>query len=137
MTGRTMDERLLNLEKLAETLAPMPARTDQFADRLEDVEGRFEKVEGLLENVQGRLEDVDGRLGTVETQIVLLRADLEVRTTEILHVIDAGSNATQSMFEEVLAAVRSGDEQTRREMRVLHEELVERISRLGEGRRAL
>ncbi|HSK48372.1 MAG TPA: hypothetical protein VLA05_10275, partial [Coriobacteriia bacterium] len=82
---------------------------------------------------------------------------LDVRTTEILEVIDSASKATQTMHDEVIRTVREGDqavlravregdaavlravtegdEETRRQMRVLHEDLVERIGRLGESRR--
>ena len=103
MNGKTMDERVTNLEKLAETLAPLP----------DDVRGL--KV----------------RVGAVESQIVQLRTDLDDRTTAILQVIDSSSKATQRLVDEVLVAVREGDQETPREMRVLHEDLVNRISLLG------
>jgi hypothetical protein len=45
---------------------------------------------------------------------------------EVIRTIRRGNQA-------VLRAVREGDEETRRQMRVLHEDLVERIGRLGES----
>ena len=55
MNGKTMDERVTDLEKLAESLAPLPAR---------------------MKAVEGRLGVVDMRLGTVESQIVQLRTEM-------------------------------------------------------------
>lgn len=118
MYQKTMDERVTALEKVAESLAPLPAQMAAMNDRM----------------------------ANVESQIVQLRGDLDVRTIEILEVVDSASKATQTMHDEVirtiregdqavLRAVREGDEETRRQMRVLHEDLVERIARLGESRR--
>jgi hypothetical protein len=70
MNGKTMDERVTDLEKLAESLAPLPAR---------------------MEAVEGRLVDVDRRIGTVESQIVQLRTEMRIgfstarRETRVLH----------------------------------------------------
>ena len=38
MTGKTMDERVENLEKLAQTLAPLPAEVRQLSQRMVSVE---------------------------------------------------------------------------------------------------
>ena len=38
-------------------------------------------------------------------------------------------------FSAMRADMREGDEETRRYMRVLYEDLIERIERIGEGRR--
>jgi len=104
----------MDLEKLAEKMAPLPERMGEMSQRL-----------GVVE----------GRLGVVESQILQLRTDLDDRTTAILDVIDSSSKATQKLVDEVLEAVTSGDEETRREMRLLHKDLVTRITRLGESRR--
>ena len=92
MNGKTMDERVTDLEKLAESLAPLPVR--------------MEAVEGRLGVVEKRLGTVETRLSTVESQIVQLRTEMRV-----------------------------GFSTVRREMRVLHEEVIRRIGLLGEGRR--
>jgi hypothetical protein len=121
MVERTMEARVMDLEKLAEKMAPLPERMGEMSQRL-----------GVVE---GRLGAVEGRLGVVESQILQLRTDLDGRTTAILDVIDSSSKATQKLVDEVLEAVTSGDEETRREMRLLHKDLVTRITRLGESRR--
>ena len=127
MYEKTMDERVTALEQLAESLSPLPAQ-------MAEMNGRMTNVEGRLGNVEGRLGNVEGRLENVESQIVQLRGALDVRTTEILQVIDSASKATQTMRDEVIGTVKESDEETRRQMRVLHEDLVERIARLGESR---
>ena len=127
MYEKTMDERVTALEQLAESLSPLPAQ-------MAEMNGRMTNVEGRLVRVDGRLDGVEGRLGNVESQIVQLRDALDVRTSEILEVIDSASKATQTMHEEVIRTVKEGDEETRRQMRVLHEDLVERIGRIGESR---
>ena len=110
MAGKTMDERVHDFEKLAEKLAPLPGEMSVLSSRMAAVEGRLENV---------------------ESQVLQLRANLDDRTTAILEVIDSGSKATERMFDEVVRTVKDGDEETRRQMRVLHEDLVDRIGRLG------
>ena len=99
MNGKTMDERVTDLEKLAESLAPLPAR-------MKAVEGRLDDVDRRLGGVETRLGGVETRLKTVESQIVQLRTETRV-----------------------------GFSTARREMRVLHEEVIRRIALIGEGRR--
>ena len=69
MTGKTMDERVEDLEKLAQTLAPLPAEVRQLSHRMVSVESR-------LGGVESRLGSVESRVGTVESQIVQLRTDM-------------------------------------------------------------
>ena len=69
MNGKTMDERVTDLEKLAESLAPLPAR--------------MEAVEGRLGVVDMRLGAVETRLSTVESQIVQLRTEMHVEFSAV------------------------------------------------------
>ena len=73
-------------------------------------------------------------LENVASHIVQLQRALDVRTTEILEAVVSASKAAATMHDEVIRTVKEGDEETRRQMRVLHEDLVERIGRLGESR---
>jgi DNA repair exonuclease SbcCD ATPase subunit len=91
-----------------------------------------EKLEKTLESLAGipdRMTAVEDRVGSLELQIVQLRTELKegfsaVRS-DLLEVFDSGSRATQELFT-----------QTWTQMRVLHEEVISRIARLGEGRPA-
>jgi len=73
-----------------------------------------------VENLQRLPEQVDSlavRLDRMEVQIVQLRDEMH------------------SEFSAVRAEMRAGDEETRRLMRVLHEDVIARIALLDNGRR--
>ena len=114
MNGKTMDERVTNLEKLAESLAPLPMR---------------------MEAVEGRLGVVETRLGTVESQIVQLRTEMRVEFSAVRReMTDLGSELRGDIAAHVVDLTGHILE-TQREMRVLHEEVIRRIALIGEGRR--
>ena len=74
-----------------------------------------ERVHILEQNVQG-LETLPARMAAVEAQILQLREEM------------------RDEFSAVRAEIRAGDEETRVQMRVLHEEVIGRIAALSEGR---
>jgi len=81
---------------------------------------RVERLEEAVENLQRLPEQVDSlavRLDRMEVQIVQLRDEMH------------------SEFSAVRAEMRAGDEETRRLMRVLHEDVIARIALLDNGRR--
>ena len=63
------------------------------------------------------MASLPSRVGALELQIVQLRNEMRVE------------------FSAVRAEIREGDEETRRYMRVLHEEVISRIATLAESRR--
>ena len=63
------------------------------------------------------LEQLPERVSALESQIVQLRDEM------------------QSEFSATRALVREVDEDTRRYMRVLHEDVIQRIATLAEGRK--
>ena len=67
-----------------------------------------------------RLEALPGRVHAVELQIMQLREEMR-----------AGFSALRA---ELQAEIRAGDEEMRRYMRVLHEEVISRIATIGESR---
>ena len=75
----------------------------------------LERVTVLEQKVE--LVSLRSRVGAVELQIVQLRDEMRVE------------------FYAVRAEIREGDEETRRYMRVLHEEVLSRIATLAEVRR--
>ena len=75
-----------------------------------------ERVTVLEQNVE-ELASLPSRVGALELQIVQLRDEMRVE------------------FSAVRAEIREGDEETRRYMRVLHEEVLSRITTLDESRR--
>ena len=71
----------------------------------------------ILERKVDALEELPSRVTALESQVRQLRVDMSAECLAVRHEI------------------REGDEETRRQMRVLHEDLVSRIAVLGEGRR--
>ena len=75
-----------------------------------------ERVE-VLEMKVAALEELPARISAVESQIVLLRDEM------------------RSEFSAVRQEMRTLNEATSTQMRVLHEDVIDRIAKLGEGRR--
>ena len=126
-------ERVELIEESVRALVTIPARMEsmerRFADiegRMVSVEGRLVSLEGRLVNVEERLVNVEGRLVVVEGQIVQLRGEMH-----------GEFSAIRDNMNERFDALYERGEDTRRFMRVLHEEVLDRVGRLGEGRSAL
>ena len=74
------------------------------------------------------------RAGDEETRRVVreeTHALVEQRTAEILALVAQGDEETRRVLREV---IRAGDKETRTLTRALHEDVVDRIKRLGNGR---
>jgi uncharacterized protein YPO0396 len=96
----------------------------------------------IVEQKLAGLESLPERMTALESQFLQLRTEMRAEFSAIRNEIQAGDDrVTRTLREEI----RSGDEETQRvlreeiaglgtHMRVLHEELVERISRIQEGR---
>jgi hypothetical protein len=78
-----------------------------------------------------------GDLERVEQQIVQLRFEMRGEFSAVRAEMRAGDEELHGLIEqrtaEVLAIVAAGDEETRRLMRVLHEEVIARIDTIGRG----
>jgi hypothetical protein len=76
----------------------------------------------VLEHKVNALTTLPARVGAVEQELKEFRADVDVEFGRV-----------HAEFAVVRAEIREGDEETRRYMRVLYEDLVERIKVMGEG----
>ena len=123
MAQDLLEDRVKKLEKALESLADVPRQLTGLGDR----------VEGLAD-----------RVTKVESQIVQLRTDTRDGFTAVLEVVDSSSKATQKLYDDGRDEMRKlfGDlkgelkediAQTRTDMRMLHEDLVERIKVLGKA----
>ena len=123
MNGRTMDERVGDLEKLAQTLAPLP-------DQMTELGGR-------VAGVEARLGTVETRLGTVESQIVQLRADMGDEFSAIRGELKGGLQAVRTELREDIASLgretAAGFLRAGVEMRALFEEHLGRRAVIAEG----
>ncbi len=114
MSERTMEERVGDLEKLAQTIAPLRGQVAQLGDRVAGVESR---------------------LGTVEWQIVQLRTEVADGFSAIRGELKTGLEGVRAESREDIAALgretAAGFLHIGAEMRALHEDLVERIGSIG------
>ena len=85
------------------------------------------RVENLKQKVE-ELAALPARVGRLEEQIVQLR-------TEMRGEFSAVRQEMRTMRDALRSEMRDGDEETRRYMRVLHEEVIDRIARIGEAPR--
>jgi predicted nucleic acid-binding Zn-ribbon protein len=119
-----LEDRVKKLEKALESLAEVPKQLTGLGQRVERMEARTERIEGRVTNV--------------ELQISQLRSDMRGGFTAVLEVIDSSSKATQKLYDDGRGEMRrlfadlkgelKGEiTQTRTDMRVLHEDFVERI----------
>jgi hypothetical protein len=107
MAGPTLTQRVEILEQTVAELASLPSR--MTAVELQIVRLRDEMHAGF---------------SAVRPELAVMRDDLR---TEL-------KSTAESLRAEIRAEIRSGDEETRRYMRVLHEDVIARISALGDTR---
>lgn len=99
------------------------------ATRLAERVGMLEGTVRALVTMPARMAGLEGRLATVEMQIVQLRAEMQGEFSAIRGDLRGLNERFDALYER--------GEDTRRYMRVLHEEVLDRMARLGEGRGAL
>jgi hypothetical protein len=82
----------------------------------------------MLERRTEILEQLPERVTALETQIVQLRDEMRVEFSATRAETRAGD---ERMIQTLRQEIRDGDEETRRFMRILHEEVLERMKFLG------
>ena len=93
----------------------------------ESLEKRMDRLERRVEILE-RLPD---RVTAVESQIVLLRDEMRSEFSAVRAEIRGGDEETRRVLTERMESLFDANE---RHMRLLHEDLVERIARQSEGR---
>jgi hypothetical protein len=88
-----------------------------------------ERVDMLERRIE-ILEQLPERVAALETPIVQLRDEMHAEFSAIRTEVREGDDRVVLTLRE---EIRAGDEETRRFMRILHEEVIERI-RLSGGR---
>jgi hypothetical protein len=100
------------------------------------LEQRVFAIERMLQDYS-TVRDVQRVEQALGEQIVQLRSEMRSEFSAVRTRIDAGNEATRGLVEqrtaEILAVVAAGDEETRRLMRVLHEEVIARIDTITRG----
>jgi chromosome segregation ATPase len=135
-------ERVEKLEKTVAALTSLPGEVSQLSRRVGTMESQIvqlrTEMKGEFSAVRGELAEVRGGLAEVRGGLAEVRGDLAETRDNLLGVIESGSQATQQMFNEVRQDIGAFRQETNTrfdglstQMRVLHEDVIERISRLG------
>ena len=80
-----------------------------------------------------RSEELPVRMDRLESQIVQLRAEMHGEFSAVRQEMRDGFSAVDEQFAAVRSEIQTGDEETRRYMRLLFEEYVGRIRIIDEG----
>ena len=89
----------------------------------------------VLEQIVSELASLPNRVTAVELQIVQLRDEMHSEFSAFRQELTILFRAElQTNADSLRAEIRQGDEETRRYMRVLHEDVIARIAALGEAR---
>jgi predicted nucleic acid-binding Zn-ribbon protein len=135
------EERVKKLERSLESLADVPGQLTRLDERVERIDARTERIEGHVTNVESQISQL-----RIDMRVGFSAASREMGGTRdaILEVIDSSSKGTQKLYDEgreqmrklfgdLKSEVKSDIAQTRTDMRVLHEDLVSRISLINRG----
>ena len=98
-----------------------------LAARVAALESQMQK---LLE-LPGLVASIDVRVATIKEQFLQFRTDV---TAEFSATRDGLREEMRTLGEALRTEIKAGDEETRRYMRVLHEEVISRIKTIGERR---
>ena len=130
MTEPTLTERVTILEQKVEDLASLPARVAGV--ELQIVQLRDEMRLGFTavrQEMAGLREDL---LTTIRQGDDAVREELHAEMRELRGEL---RGEMQRLRDELRADIRDGDQETRRYMRVLHEDVIARIAALADSRR--
>jgi len=94
------------------------------------------RVQILEEKVES-LERLPARIEALELQILQFRQEVRVEFSATREGLRGEFRAEiQGLETRLHALIAEGDAETRRDMRVLHEEVIARIATIGEGGRS-
>jgi hypothetical protein len=127
MPQQTLAGRVDSLESRMNELGTVPGRLDRLESQI--LQLRAEMIDGFAaarEDTATGLREVRGEMA----------AEFKVVRGEMAAGFAAVRGETAAEFKAVRHEIREGDEETRRYMRVLHEEVIARIAAISEGRRS-
>jgi hypothetical protein len=119
MQKRTLTERVQILEKRVGELVSLPARMTALESQFLQLRGEMRSGFSAIEAIDRRFEAIDQRFAAIDQRF---------------DFVDRRFEAVDRRFENLERQVRDGDEETRRYMRVLHEEVLARLAVIQEGR---
>jgi hypothetical protein len=145
MPPSPLTRRVQILEEKVESLERLPARIDNLEVQIlqfrEEVRGEFSATREGMGSLRAQMlqlhEQAIARIALTETALLHEMNQLDergvARDQETRRQLAVSLAETRA---ELIARIAEGDEETRRYMRVLHEEVIARITTIGEGRRS-
>ena len=87
----------------------------------------------ILEEKVASLEELPERLDRLESQLLQFREENRAEHSAIRADVEETRRILDEAVARLTEEIRAGNDETRRHMRVLYEDLVERIATIGEG----
>ena len=116
----------LRVEQRLNTLEERMTALERLPDRMDHLEVRMDRLEVRMDGLAVRMDGLDHRMDRLESEAVQLRTEMRGEFAAVRSEIVAGD-------DRVMATLSSRIEDSRRETRLLHEDVIGRIALLGEG----
>lgn len=123
MAIRTLEDRVTALENIVTNLQELPG---EFAAFRRVVDARFENINVRFDRIDARFEAIDARFEAIDARFEAIDARFEA--------IDARFETVEARFDKLERGMSDEFEHLYARMRLLHEELIDRIRIGGEGR---
>lgn len=135
MPQHTLEKRMENLENIVASLAEVPilvkSLSSQFLQLRQDVRADISALHLRVDGVSSEVGELRGEVGELRSDVGELRSDVGTQKGELHAVRDELRAGMAAMHTELAGAILANGV----EMRTLHEELVRRITLLGEANR--
>jgi len=126
MESESLEDRLILLEDDMNELRKLPDRVTGLADQVTGLTGQMTGLTGQMTGLTGQVTGLTDRVGTLESNLLQFRGEVRDEFSTIRLEL-------QGTVQMLRAELRAGDAETRRYMRVLHEEVLTRIASLRKG----
>jgi predicted nucleic acid-binding Zn-ribbon protein len=116
MQPHSTDRRLERLEKRVTVLEDLPRRIDNLASEVSDLRDEVSELRDDVSELRGEVSDLRGEVSDLRGEVSGLRDEMHTG------------------FAALDEKIRAGDDETRRHTRILHEDVIQRLALLYEGR---
>ena len=99
---------------------------DRLDARMDGLDHRMDGLDHRMDGLDHRMDGLDHRMDRLESAVVHLRTEMRAEFAAVRSEIAAGD-------AHVMSTLSARIEDSRREARVLHEDVIARIALLGEG----
>ena len=116
-------ERVERIERTLESLVDLPVAVRQIGNQMGSLEARTAGLEARTAGLEARTAGLEARTAGLEAHTAALTSRVERVELQIVQL--------RTEMKDEFSAVRRDVSELGTQMRVLHEDVIERISRLG------